>query len=86
MSPTLEDGDYVLTVRSRRIRKGLVYIINHIDQGMIIKRCVGQSGDNYMFVGDGVQTIPEKLIGFVEAHRVAGRAILRIGRHHVNRL
>lgn len=77
MSPTLEDGDYVLTIKPRSIRPGLIYVINHSDLGRIVKRCSGQDGDRYTFSGDNPAS-SDSIIGRVDPARIVGRALLRI--------
>jgi len=52
MSPTLEDGDYVITKKPRLYRAGLIYVINHIDLGRIIKRLQDTKHDRCFFIGD----------------------------------
>ena len=76
MLPTLEDGDYVITKKPRLYQAGLLYVINHIDLGRIIKRLEKVEGDKYFFVGDNAQaSTPASLIGSVEAGRIVGQVI-----------
>jgi len=80
MSPTLEDGDYVITKKPRLYRAGLLYVINHIDLGRIIKRLEHIDKDRYFFVGDNPKTsTPPSLIGAVTQNRIIGEVWLVIG-------
>ena len=85
MSPTLEDGDYVLTIKPRSIRPGLIYVINHSDLGRIVKRCSGQDGNRYTFSGDNPAS-SDSIIGRVEPARIVGRAFLRLSDSRISRL
>ena len=80
MSPTLEDGDYVIIKKPRHIRAGLLYVINHIDLGRIIKRLQDTKHDRFYFIGDNPKSsTPSSLIGAVEKDRMIGQVILVIG-------
>jgi len=80
MSPTLEDGDYVLTKKPRLYQAGLIYVINHIDLGRIIKRLERSDADRYFFIGDNPKaSTPDSLIGAVEQSRIIGQVWLIIG-------
>ena len=80
MSPTLEDGDYVVTKKPRLFKAGLIYVINHIDLGRIIKRLQGSENDRFHFVGDNPNaSTPSRLIGSVESERIVGQVIYVIG-------
>jgi len=80
MSPTLEDGDYVITKKPRLYRAGLLYVINHIDLGRIIKRLERTEGDKCFFIGDNPKaSTPPSLIGSVEQNRIVGQVFLVIG-------
>lgn len=80
MSPTLEDGDYVITNKPRLLQAGLIYVINHIDLGRIIKRLQSTKHDRCFFIGDSPKdSTPSSLIGAVETDRVIGQVILIIG-------
>lgn len=80
MSPTLEDGDYVITKKPRLYQAGLIYVINHIDLGRIIKRLQSTKHDRCYFIGDNPKaSTPSSLIGAVERERVIGQVIAIIG-------
>ena len=80
MSPTLEDGDYVITKKPRRYQAGLIYVINHIDLGRIIKRLQDTKQDRCFFIGDNPKaSTPTSLIGAVERERIIGQVIWVIG-------
>lgn len=80
MSPTLEDGDYVITKKPRLFQAGLLYVINHSDLGHIIKRLQDTKHHKCFFIGDNPKaSTPSSLIGAVEKDRVVGHVILVIG-------
>ena len=79
MSPTLEDGDYVITKKPRLHQAGLLYVMNHSDLGRIIKRLQDIKHDKCFFIGDNPKvSTPSSLIGAVEKDRVVGQVILVI--------
>ena len=86
MSPTLEDGDYVITKKPRLYRAGLIYVINHIDLGRIIKRLQDTKHDRCFFIGDNPKaSTPSPLIGAVEKERVIGQVVWVIGKTGLRR-
>ena len=52
MSPTLNDGEILLSKRPHLIKVGFIYVINHTDLGVIVKRLKGQKNNKYFFEGD----------------------------------
>ena len=60
MSPTLMDGDYVLTkkIKPRSLRPGLIYVVDHSDLGRIIKRLKHIQNDLCIFEGDNQKSTP----------------------------
>ena len=78
MSPTLNDGDYVLTKKPRRLTPGLIYVVNHSDLGRIIKRLKSIDGDRCSFQGDNTASTATSLMGLVEPNRIAGHVIARV--------
>jgi len=86
MSPTLNDGDYVLTIKPRSLRAGFIYVVEHTDLGQIIKRLERAEGSKYYFAGDNPNSTPSAIIGPVSAPRITARAILKISKHGVRRL
>ena len=80
MSPTLKDGDYVLTKKPRLVQAGLIYVINHSDLGRIIKRLQDTKHDRFFFIGDNPKaSTPSSLMGDVERERIIGQVIWVIG-------
>jgi len=79
MSPTLQDGDYVITKKPRQLMAGLIYVINHSDLGRIVKRLGDTKHDRCYFIGDNPTSTPSSVIGAVEKSRVIGQVILIIG-------
>ena len=86
MSPTLEHGDYILSIKPRPLRAGFLYVVNHIDLGQIIKRLQRIENNHYYFIGDGEKSTPPALIAPVKRERILARAVLRIGKTGINRL
>lgn len=80
MSPTLFDGDYVLTKKPRSLRPGFIYTINHIDLGLIVKRLDQMKEDNCIFIGDNPNSLSDTVLGSVSPDRVIGQAFLVITR------
>lgn len=86
MSPALSDGDYVLTVKPRRLAPGLIYVINHSDLGRIIKRLERIKGKSLIFSGDNSSSTPSSIIASVTQDRVERRAVLTISKTGLRRL
>ena len=86
MSPTLEDGDYVMTKKPRRLAPGLIYVINHSELGRIVKRLGDTKHDRCFFIGDNPSSTPSTIIGAVEQARVVGQVILVIGKSGLRRV
>jgi len=87
MSPTLEDGDYVITKKPRLYQAGLLYVINHSDLGRIIKRMDRIDTERCFFTGDNPKaSTPASLIGTVEKNRIVGQVIWVIGKSGIKRL
>jgi len=87
MSPTLEDGDYVITKKPRHYQAGLIYVVNHIDLGRIIKRLDGAPKNGcYIFKGDNTDSTPSSVIGSVEPSRIVGQVWFVIGKSGLKRL
>ena len=86
MSPTLEDGDYVLTKKPRLYQAGLIYVINHSDLGRILKRMDRVENERYFFSGDNSKaSTPAGLISSVEQNRIVGQVVWVIGPKGVRR-
>ena len=73
MSPTLQNGDYVITKKPRQLQVGLIYVINHSDLGRIVKRLGDTKNDRCYFIGDNPTSTPSAIIGAVEKSRVIGQ-------------
>jgi len=85
MSPTLHEGDYVITKKPRRLKAGLIYVINHSDLGRIIKRLGDTKHDRCYFIGDNPTSTPSTIIGAVESSRVIGQVILVISKMKIKK-
>ncbi|MBL4853289.1 MAG: S24/S26 family peptidase [Robiginitomaculum sp.] len=86
MSPTLNDGDYVLTIKPRSLRAGFIYVVEHGDLGRIIKRLDRTQNDRYYFKGDNPKSTPGTVIGPVTAPRITARALLKISKRGIGKL
>lgn len=76
MAPTLLDGDIVLTLKARqKLKPGAIYVIDHSDLGLIIKRLSAARGKRFVFTGDNPDSTPSAVIAPVERARIKERAI-----------
>jgi len=78
MSPTLNDGDYILTLKPRSVRPGFIYVVNHSDLGRIVKRLDRVEDGRYYFTGDNPKSTPSAVIGPVTRERIIGRMVFKI--------
>ena len=85
MSPTLQDGDYVITKKPRRLASGLIYVIDHSELGRIIKRLGDTKHDRCFFIGDNPSSTPSTIIGAVERSRIIGQVIWVISKSGLRR-
>jgi len=86
MLPALEDGDYIVIKKPRRYASGFIYVIDHMDLGIIVKRLTEIDGEYLHFSGDNKASTPDALLGRVTKDRIIGRAVLRIGRGKIGRV
>ena len=86
MSPALTGGDYVLTIKPRSIRSGVIYVVNHSDLGRIVKRLERVENSQHFFKGDNPTSTPSAVIGPVAKDRVIGQAVFRISKSGLKRL
>ena len=88
MSPSLEDGDYILSVstKPRSLRPGFIYVVDHIDVGRIVKRLERIENDMCIFHGDNQNSTPASVLGPVSKGRVIGKVILALTKSGVKRL
>lgn len=86
MSPTLSDGDYVITVKPRRPSPGLIYVINHGDLGPIVKRLSKIDDGRAIVIGDNPASTPSSVMAPIELKRLTGRVILAITKQGLKKL
>lgn len=86
MSPTLENGDYILTFKPRTFRAGFIYVLNHDRMGRIVKRLSHQTEDEFWFEGDNAASSSLDKIGCVTRDQIIGHAVLRITPKGVRKL
>ncbi len=79
MSPALMGGEYVVTIKARSYRPGFIYVVDHIDLGLIIKRLNSERDGRYLFTGDNQKSVPSAVIAPVTSDRITGRVIWIIG-------
>lgn len=81
MSPTLSDGDIVITIKPRRLRAGLIYVVNHSDIGIIIKRLSEfDERGRAVLRGDNARSTSSTVMGTVERERLTRRALFVLGK------
>src|SRR5262245_51123701 len=83
MSPTLEDGDFVVALGAplaRPHRRGDIVIVEHERLGLIVKRIaeLDPFGDWVQLEGDAAASCSRESLGRVARRAIKGRAILRI--------
>ena len=86
MSPALQDGDIVITLKPRSLRPGFIYVVNHSDLGRVIKRLGELTNGRYTLHGDNPQSTPSSVMGTVEPSRITARAILAISSRGIRRV
>jgi len=82
MTPTLNDGDYILTIKPRALRAGLIYVMMHDRYGRIVKRLGEVSDETAAFESDN----PEGSSGEVPAANIKSRVWLAITPKGIKRL
>ena len=87
MAPTLLNGDYVLTKSASTYDVGRIYLIDHSDLGLIIKRLEREAPDGRLiFAGDNPVSNSGNILGAIKKARVRTRAFLKISRKGIKRL
>lgn len=86
MSPTLCNGDYIVIIKPRSIRAGLIFVINHPRLGCIVKRLETIGESELWFKGDNPISTSSLKIGPVQQEMLRGRAILAITPKGIKRL
>ena len=87
MTPTLFDGDILITTKPRALRAGLIYVINHSDLGRIVKRLKSlDERGRAELSGDNPASTPSAVMGTVEPSRVVGQARFVFGKSGVRKL
>lgn len=86
MSPTLDNGDYILIKKPRRLRPGFIYVLNHDRLGRIVKRLSTLEDNVCYWSGDNPDSTATEHIGKTPPDWVKGRAIFRISPFGLKRL
>lgn len=81
MEPALRPGDWLLVLRTRRIRRGQVVVARHPDRAglLLVKRAAGCSPDGWWLESDnpGAGAVDSRAFGAVPAGLIEGRVLLR---------
>ncbi len=82
MSPALRHGDLIISIKAtpRSLKPGRIFVVDHADLGVIVKRLVAERNGRFIFRGDHDSSTPEAVIAPVEAARIRARAVLAIRR------
>jgi len=87
MSPTLLDGDILITTKPRAVGAGFIYVIEHSDLGRIVKRIDGfDKRGRAILSGDNPASTPSALLGSIERSRISGRAMFAYGKSGFRKL
>lgn len=81
MSPTLENGDYILVKKPRsqkNLRPGFIYVLNHDRLGRLVKRLAREDEKGLWFHGDNPDSTSMTDLGASSRNKVLGRGLLRI--------
>ena len=82
MAPTLNAGDYLLTIKPRTFRAGLIYVMEHERHGRIVKRLTRVNADMASYESDN----PEGSSGEIATAKITSRAWLAITPKGIKRL
>ena len=82
MEPTLADGDFILCLKARAPRPGLVYWVRHPRFGDIVKRLHADG----TLRSDGPEGRDSFQLGAIADCEVLGRAVLAVRRSGLTRL
>src|SRR5262245_1754495 len=85
MSPTLEDGDFVVALGGPLAgghRRGDIVVVDHVRLGLLVKRIAAlhPATDQVELAGDGAASCSRESLGRVPRRAILGRAVLRISR------
>lgn len=86
MSPTLNDGDYIITIKPRTFRPGFIYVLKHDRLGQMVKRLKSVDDKDIWFEGDNTASSSSEKIGSIKRDQIKGRAILAIQPKRLKRL
>ncbi|CAM3791422.1 hypothetical protein LIHA111178_08925 [Litorimonas haliclonae] len=89
MSPTLVNGDYILSKKPRsqkKLRAGFIYVLEHDRLGRLVKRLNRRDESGLWFAGDNPHSTPSEKIGVQPFDAVTGRALLAITPKGLRRL
>jgi len=82
MTPTLNDGDYIITLKPRTYRAGLIYVMRHERYGRIVKRAASIHENTVHFKSDN----PEGSSGQITLEHITARAWLAVTPAGIKRL
>ena len=87
MQPVLNNGDYILTYKPRKIHAGLIYILRHADHGKIVKRIERLEIDvSGMKIAHYLSDNPQGSAGVIAQSDIIARAWLAVTPKGIRRL
>jgi signal peptidase I len=80
MSPSLKDGDFVVSINPKlsKIKKGDVITFNHSKYGFMIKEIAEVKKEGYIVKGEHYLSTSSESIGLVTKKMIEGKVILKI--------
>lgn len=86
MSPLLADGEYAVMKKPRVLRPGQIYVVSHIDLGLIVKRLKSVENGRCIFEGVNPASTPASLIAPVDPDRIKGHVVFALGPKGIRRV
>lgn len=89
MSPTLENGDYILIKNPRsqiKLRPGFIYVLNHERLGRLVKRLDKVTPEGLWVSGDNPRSTSSEKIGIMSPDAISGRALWVVSPKGLHRL
>lgn len=86
MSPSLYDGDFIVSFkgRLRRFKAGDIVVAQHSLYGVIVKRIKEvYPTDSFALMGDNPASTSTEQMGTIEKNAIIGRVVFHIRRPHL---
>ena len=74
MTPTLNDGDYIIITKPRSIKPGFIYVLRHDRLGRMVKRLSRLESGFCYWAGDSVESTASDKIGSTPKSLIIGQA------------